>query len=109
MPAGADDRRPPRWLALVTVMAGVSLVGLSGSLIKDALREDAPVLDILRRTLADLPGGDLPTKPVPIEDLPTKPVPIEEPAVTKVLLGIFFILFAQVLYVTHLRKGKARG
>jgi hypothetical protein len=104
MPAGADDRRPPRWLALVTVMAGVSLVGLSGSLIKDALREDVPVLDILRRTLADLP-----TKPVPIGDLPTKPVPIEEPAVTKVLLGIFFILFAQVLYVTHLRKGKARG
>jgi hypothetical protein len=99
MPAGADDRRPPRWLALVTVMAGVSLVGLSGSLIKDALREDVPVLDILRRTLADLPGGDL----------PTKPVPIEEPAMTKVLLGIFFILFAQVLYVTHLRKGKARG
>jgi hypothetical protein len=70
------------------VIAGVSLVGLSGSLIKDAIREDRPVLEVLKRALMDidLPGGDLPP-----------PVPIEKPAATKVLLGVFFILFAQVL------------
>jgi hypothetical protein len=69
-------------------MAGVSLVGLSGSLIKDAIREDSDFVSVLKRALMDidLPTGDLPP-----------PVPIEKPAATKVLLGVFFILFAQVL------------
>jgi hypothetical protein len=67
-------------------MAGVSLVGLSGSLLKEAVREGSDVMTVLARTLADVPSGDMPT-----------PEPIEKPAVTKVLLGVFLILFAQIL------------
>ncbi|KAI0374693.1 hypothetical protein BV20DRAFT_986450 [Pilatotrama ljubarskyi] len=63
-----------QWISLITVMAGVSLVGLSGSLVKDAVKESAVNL---------------------FDDVPS-PEPIEEPEVTKVLVGVFFILFAQV-------------
>ena len=48
-------------------MAGVSLVGLSGSMVKDAVKE---------------PSANF------IDDLPP-PEPIEEPEVTKVLVGMF--------------------
>lgn len=69
-------------------MCGVSLVGLSGSLIKDAIHEDTDVLTMLGRALVDGITGDLPA-----------PEPIKKPATTKVLLGVFFVLFAQILYV----------
>ncbi|KAI0361898.1 hypothetical protein OH77DRAFT_1416081 [Trametes cingulata] len=64
-----------QWISLVTVMAGVSLVGLSGSMVKDAVKESAVSM---------------------FDDVPPPPEPIEEPEVTKVLVGVFFILFAQV-------------
>ncbi|KAI0708995.1 hypothetical protein C8Q76DRAFT_95876 [Earliella scabrosa] len=63
-----------QWISLITVMAGVSLVGLSGSMIKDAVKEPSA-------------NG--------FDDIPT-PEPVEEPEVTKVLVGVFFILFAQI-------------
>lgn len=54
-------------------MAGVALVGLSGSLIKDTLKES------------------------PLENvLGLAPEPIDEPEPTTVLVGVFFILFAQI-------------
>lgn len=62
-------------------MFGVSLVGLSGSMVKDALKESP--LSIF------------------FSDAPT-PEPIDTPEVTSVLVGVFFILFAQVLYVSSL-------
>ncbi|CDO70723.1 hypothetical protein BN946_scf184798.g38 [Trametes cinnabarina] len=65
---------PPGWISLITVMAGVSLVGLSGSLVKDAVKESALNL------LDELPPAEH----------------VEEPEVTKVLVGVFFILFAQI-------------
>jgi hypothetical protein len=74
-------------------MLGVSLVGLSGSLIRDAVREDTDVLTVLARALADLPGNE-DTAPIPA------PEPIEKPSATKVLIGVFFILFAQILCVS---------
>ncbi|KAI0948266.1 hypothetical protein AcV7_009066 [Taiwanofungus camphoratus] len=66
-----------QWVSLVTVMAGVSLVGYSGSLIKDAVKELAFVPSALSSHAEGVP-------------------PIEGPEVTKVLVGVFFILFAQV-------------
>ncbi|RPD65942.1 hypothetical protein L226DRAFT_530075 [Lentinus tigrinus ALCF2SS1-7] len=63
-----------QWVSLITVMAGVSLVGLSGSMVKDAVKESSV------GTFDEIPP----------------PEPIEEPEVTKVLVGVFFILFAQV-------------
>ncbi|KAH9934935.1 uncharacterized protein B0H18DRAFT_927619 [Fomitopsis serialis] len=77
-----------QWISLVTVMAGVSLVGFSGSMIKDAVKEDAGFAGFVRaaaRLLDDLPA----------------PQPIEEPEITKVLVGVFFILFAQVFTATQ--------
>jgi hypothetical protein len=60
-------------------MAGVSLVGFSGSLIKDAVKES--VVDVLSRAMPALAGNHL-------ADLPP-PVPIEKPEATKVLIGEF--------------------
>ena len=99
------------------MMIGISLVGYSGSLIKDAVKEDAGLIGLLRSSTHFL------------DELPP-PEPSKEPEVTKVLVGpystirslitatlaftdlsprgpgVFFILFAQVLYVisvyTHL-------
>lgn len=62
-----------QWVSLLTVMAGISLVGYSGSLIKD----------VVRSTL-HLSGSDQ-----------------SEPEVTKVLVGVFFVLFAQVFTATQ--------
>jgi hypothetical protein len=56
-----------RWVSLLTVMAGVSLVGYSGSLIKDALPST------LRSFLSDAD--------------PSTPEPVGDPEVTKVLVG----------------------
>ncbi|KAI0781124.1 hypothetical protein BD413DRAFT_21691 [Trametes elegans] len=68
-----------QWISLVTVMAGVSLVGLSGSMVKDAVKEPAANV---------------------FDDIPTSE-PVEEPEVTKVLIGVFFVLFAQVFSATQ--------
>ncbi|KAH9901202.1 hypothetical protein C8Q73DRAFT_234430 [Cubamyces lactineus] len=63
-----------QWISLITVMAGVSLVGLSGSMVKDAVKE--PAVNVFDESSPAEPG--------------------EEPEVTKVLVGVFFILFAQI-------------
>ena len=64
-------------------MAGVALVGYSGSLIKDAVKEAVNSV-ILSRFFS--PDADLPP-----------PQPIETPEATAAVIGVFFILFAQVL------------
>ncbi|KZT11542.1 uncharacterized protein LAESUDRAFT_720793 [Laetiporus sulphureus 93-53] len=80
-----------QWISLVTVMAGVSLVGYSGSMIKDAVKE--PNASIINMAT---PSAGFRV----LEDLPS-PQPIEEPEITKVLVGVFFILFAQVFTATQ--------
>jgi len=78
-----------QWLSLVTVMAGVSLVGYSGSVIKDTVKEPS---------FSALPGllnGTVGVPPVPSTE------PIEEPQVTTVLIGVFFTLFAQIFTATQ--------
>ena len=62
-------------------MTGVGLVGLSGSMIKEAVKEGP--LGFLLSTSADVPTTE----------------PVETPQATRVLVGVFFILFAQILYV----------
>lgn len=59
-----------RWVSLIIVMAGVGLVGFSGSLIKDAIK-DSPLLTLVGIKMTDLPSTE----------------PIEEPEVTQVLVG----------------------
>ena len=64
----------PRWFSLLTVMAGVSLVGFSGSLIKDTLHQVAPALvNFLDPTPAAGP---------PANEL------ADEPEASKVVIGI---------------------
>ena len=63
-----------QWLSLVTVMIGVSIVGLSGSLIKNATSAD----DVLN--LLSINGPD---------------------ASVRVLVGVLFILFAQLFTATQ--------
>ncbi|ETW85486.1 hypothetical protein HETIRDRAFT_60903 [Heterobasidion irregulare TC 32-1] len=73
-----------QWISLITVMAGVSLVGFSGSLIKDSLHET--VTSLLNATApSDGPVAE----------------PIEQPEATRVLIGVFFILFAQIFTATQ--------
>lgn len=62
-----------RWVSLIIVMSGVALVGFSGSLIKDTIKESG-ISSLVRLVRADLPPSE----------------PIEEPEVTKVLVGEFF-------------------
>ncbi|KAF8626297.1 hypothetical protein AX15_004967 [Amanita polypyramis BW_CC] len=64
-----------QWFSLFVVMAGISLVGYSGSLIKDAIQEPAAHLSSLGRSVS---------------------VQSEKPELTKVVVGVFFILFAQI-------------
>jgi drug/metabolite transporter (DMT)-like permease len=70
-----------QWVSLLTVMAGVSLVGYSGSLIKDAVK------DAVNLVTAHITGAT--------------PEPIDAPDVTKVLVGVFIILFAQIFTATQ--------
>ncbi|KAF5386801.1 hypothetical protein D9615_001854 [Tricholomella constricta] len=70
-----------QWISLIIVMTGVGLVGFSGSLIKDAIKEPS---------LAGHSSTDLP----PLE-------PIEQPEMTTVLVGVFFVLFAQIFTATQ--------
>ncbi|KAK1232991.1 hypothetical protein PQX77_003905 [Marasmius sp. AFHP31] len=72
-----------QWASLLIVMAGVALVGYSGSLIKDAVK-DAVHTVIRSRFLS--PDAEVPP-----------PEPIEIPQATAAVIGVFFILFAQVL------------
>jgi drug/metabolite transporter (DMT)-like permease len=75
-----------QWISLIVVMGGVALVGFSGSLIKDTVK-DAIVLLLAKpaNTNADLPP----------------PEPIDTPEATTVVVGVFFILFAQVFTATQ--------
>ncbi|KAI0080569.1 hypothetical protein K474DRAFT_1589476 [Panus rudis PR-1116 ss-1] len=70
-----------QWVSLITVMAGVSLVGYAGSLIKDPIRDES---------------SGLLSAPLP------PPEPVDEPQVGKVLVGVFFVLFAQIFTATQL-------
>ncbi|TFY74649.1 hypothetical protein EWM64_g9363, partial [Hericium alpestre] len=79
-----------QWLSLITVMAGVSLVGFSGSLIKDTLHEDGLVANIATFLTLGVRNEDGPVGE-----------PIEQPEATKVLVGVFFILFAQIFTATQ--------
>lgn len=67
-----------QWVSLLTVMAGVSLVGYSGSLIKDTAKEN-----------------------VSLFSTGTTSEPNDEPDLTKVLIGVFFIIFAQIFTATQ--------
>lgn len=69
-------------------MTGVGLVGYSGSLVKDVVKE---VL-VLSRML-----------PSYISDLPELPPPegSDEAEATKVVIGVFFVLFAQIFTATQ--------
>ncbi|PIL23824.1 transporter [Ganoderma sinense ZZ0214-1] len=63
------------WISLVTVMAGVSLVGLSGSMIKDSVKE--PNVSAL-------------------EELPQSG-PVEDPELTKVLVATQFVIEEKIM------------
>ncbi|KAJ7090047.1 hypothetical protein C8R43DRAFT_1050460 [Mycena crocata] len=77
-----------QWVSLLVVMSGVGLVGFSGSLIKNVVKESTLLSRILSSFIADLP------------ELPP-PEGTDEPEVTKVLVGVFFILFAQIFTATQ--------
>lgn len=76
-----------QWLSLLTVMTGVSLVGFSGSLIKDTLH---PIAPSLVKLLESIPAAGPPVNE-----------PIDQPEATKVVIGVFFILFAQIFTATQ--------
>ncbi|KAI6036541.1 hypothetical protein BKA83DRAFT_4164313 [Pisolithus microcarpus] len=63
-----------QWISLLTVVAGVSLVGYSGSLIRDTVKESMTLLAT----------GGMTSEPASQTDL------------AKVLVGVFLILFAQI-------------
>ena len=80
-------------------MAGVALVGLSGSLIKNTLKE-SPLENVLRLKPRETPTPEPIDEPevttVLVGGLPYLPsVPIY--GLIRYLLGVFFILFAQIL------------
>jgi drug/metabolite transporter (DMT)-like permease len=77
-----------QWLSLVTVMAGVSLVGLSGSLVKDTLRSTA-------LSFVNMLDPTAPTTDIPADGT------IEDAEAAKVVIGVFFILFAQIFTATQ--------
>ena len=63
---------------MLTVVAGVSLVGYSGSLIKDTLHPIPPLANLFDPTLAAGPPAN---------------EPIDRPEATKVVIGIFLSVF----------------
>ncbi|KAI4524119.1 hypothetical protein K525DRAFT_267295 [Schizophyllum commune Loenen D] len=72
-----------QWVSLIIVMTGITLVGWSGSLVKDTLKEvpGAEAVSYLARFLVDdSKASENGGKPEP----------------TSVLIGVFFILFAQI-------------
>ncbi|KAE9406384.1 hypothetical protein BT96DRAFT_251360 [Gymnopus androsaceus JB14] len=73
-----------QWVSLIVVMSGVTLVGFSGSLTKDTVKE--AIVSLLNMpSHANLPP----------------PEPIDTPEATTVLVGVFFILFAQIFTATQ--------
>ncbi|KIK97087.1 hypothetical protein PAXRUDRAFT_825301 [Paxillus rubicundulus Ve08.2h10] len=70
-----------QWISLLTVMAGVSLVGYSGSLIQNTFT------DAMNLVTAHVTGAT--------------PEPVDQPDAAKVLIGVFIILFAQVFTATQ--------
>ncbi|KAK7015012.1 solute carrier family 35 member F6 [Favolaschia claudopus] len=77
-----------QWVSLIVVMAGVGLVGFSGSLIKDVVKDSV----LLSRMF-----------PAYISDLPELPPPegTDQPEASKVVIGVFFVLFAQIFTATQ--------
>jgi hypothetical protein len=65
-----------RWISLIVVMTGVGLVGFSGSLVKDVVKESV----VLSRMFSSF-----------ISDLPELPPPegTDQPEATKVVIGEF--------------------
>ncbi|KAJ7172654.1 hypothetical protein C8R46DRAFT_1162035 [Mycena filopes] len=74
-----------QWVSLIVVMTGVGIVGYSGSLIKEVVKESV----VLSRMFSSF-----------IADLPELPPP---EAHTRAISGVFFVLFAQILQVVPLR------
>ncbi|KDQ33568.1 hypothetical protein PLEOSDRAFT_1073782 [Pleurotus ostreatus PC15] len=74
-----------QWVSLITVMTGVCLVGLSG-FFKGHEGEDALIDTLLPASLAHVRRAYL----------------SPEAEASKVLVGVFFILFAQIFTATHL-------
>ncbi|KAF9452244.1 hypothetical protein P691DRAFT_697467 [Macrolepiota fuliginosa MF-IS2] len=68
-----------QWISLIIVMAGVGLVGYSGSLVKDVIKESFFGIKPTYATVQEA----------------------EEAEVGKVLVGVFFILFAQIFTATQ--------
>ncbi|KAJ7905319.1 hypothetical protein B0H14DRAFT_2659827 [Mycena olivaceomarginata] len=77
-----------QWVSLIVVMSGVALVGFSGSLIKDVVKESVVLSRMLSSYISDLP------------ELPP-PEGTDQPEATKVVVGVFFILFAQIFTATQ--------
>ncbi|KAF5391456.1 hypothetical protein D9757_002053 [Collybiopsis confluens] len=77
-----------QWMSLIIVMTGVALVGFSGSLTKDAVKE--AMVTLTRMSISPFTSTDLPP-----------PEPIDQPEVTTVLVGVFFIIFAQIFTATQ--------
>jgi len=75
-----------QWVSLIIVIAGVALVGYSGSLIKDTVEA---ITVLLARALGNHNDDSLIHSSA------------EESELGKVLVGIFFILFAQVFTATQ--------
>ncbi|OCB91411.1 hypothetical protein A7U60_g1365 [Sanghuangporus baumii] len=74
------------------LILGVAIVGLSGSMIKDAVKETATI--ILNAITSPSSLGNRPTD-IPIPRLEAAP------QASKVLVGVFFILFAQIFTATQ--------
>ncbi|KAG8720015.1 hypothetical protein FRC08_001374 [Ceratobasidium sp. 394] len=72
-----------QWLALFVVMAGVSLVGLSGSLIKNVVGDNAG--EAIHAFMTSVARSIAP----------------EEPEPTTVFVGVLFVLFAQFFTATQ--------
>lgn len=68
-----------QWISLFVVMAGVSLVGLSGSLIKNVVGDEAG--EAIHAFMTEVARSIAP----------------EEPEPTTVFVGVLFVLFAQFL------------
>ena len=76
------------------------MVGLSGSMIKDTVKETANQLlySLTQSHTLGPRSADLPS-----------PESNEQPEATKVLVGVFFILFAQILLVSSEAKASSRS
>ncbi|KZV69675.1 hypothetical protein PENSPDRAFT_652188 [Peniophora sp. CONT] len=107
-----------QWISLVTVMAGVTLVGYSGSLVKETLHEATALVaraigldaDTANGMGMDFSGGaslfgpglvDVSAMNVSMAVDKAGEEPTGKPEATKVLIGVFFILFAQIFTATQ--------